>query len=55
MESVDVMDAVGSNIVLNTRAGDLMRIIPRNNDVSHTHSNRRCINRKLYFVTFFID
>jgi len=32
VESIDVMDAVGSNIVLNTRAGDLMRIVPRNND-----------------------
>ena len=33
VETIDVMDAVGSNIVLNTRAGDLMRIVPRNNDV----------------------
>ncbi|XP_063721707.1 NADH-ubiquinone oxidoreductase 75 kDa subunit, mitochondrial-like [Symsagittifera roscoffensis] len=32
VETIDVMDAVGSNIVLNTRAGDLMRIVPRNND-----------------------
>ena len=28
-ESIDVMDALGSNIVVNTRAGEVMRIIPR--------------------------
>lgn len=33
-ESIDVMDAVGSNIVINQRSGELMRIIPRMNDVS---------------------
>jgi len=29
VESIDVMDAVGSNIVVNTRTGEVMRIIPR--------------------------
>lgn len=34
-ESVDVMDALGSNIVLSHRAGDLLRVIPRmHNDVN---------------------
>ena len=28
-ESIDVMDALGSNITVNTRAGEVMRILPR--------------------------
>ncbi|RWS27599.1 NADH-ubiquinone oxidoreductase subunit G-like protein [Leptotrombidium deliense] len=32
VDSVDVLDAVGSNIVVCSRAGDLMRILPRVND-----------------------
>ncbi|XP_022666131.1 NADH-ubiquinone oxidoreductase 75 kDa subunit, mitochondrial-like isoform X2 [Varroa destructor] len=32
VESIDVTDALGSNIVVSTRAGDVMRVIPRNND-----------------------
>nr|XP_054768057.1 NADH-ubiquinone oxidoreductase 75 kDa subunit, mitochondrial-like [Lytechinus pictus] len=32
IESVDVLDAVGSNIVVNTRAGEVMRILPRMNE-----------------------
>lgn len=31
-ESVDVMDAVGSNIRVDTRSGEVMRILPRIND-----------------------
>ena len=31
-ESIDVMDAVGSAIVVETRGRDVMRILPRNND-----------------------
>jgi len=31
-DSVDVMDAVGANIVVSTRAGDLLRIVPRLNE-----------------------
>lgn len=31
-ESVDVMDAVGSNIRVDSRSGEVMRIMPRNND-----------------------
>ncbi|CAI4222762.1 unnamed protein product [Auanema sp. JU1783] len=31
-ESVDVMDATGSNIVLSHRTGDLLRVIPKMND-----------------------
>jgi NADH dehydrogenase/NADH:ubiquinone oxidoreductase subunit G len=27
------MDALGSNIVVNTRAGDVLRIVPRLNEV----------------------
>lgn len=32
-ESVDVLDAVGSNIVVGTRAGEVLRILPRSNEV----------------------
>ncbi len=31
-ESIDVMDALGSNIVVHTRGREVMRILPRNND-----------------------
>lgn len=31
-ESIDVMDAVGSNIVVSTRTGEVMRILPRLNE-----------------------
>lgn len=31
-ESVDVLDAVGSNIVVSTRGGEVMRILPRLNE-----------------------
>ncbi|XP_014672081.1 PREDICTED: NADH-ubiquinone oxidoreductase 75 kDa subunit, mitochondrial-like [Priapulus caudatus] len=32
VESIDVMDAIGSNIVVNTRTGEVMRILPRVNE-----------------------
>lgn len=31
-DSIDVMDAVGSNIVVCHRTGDVLRILPREND-----------------------
>jgi NADH dehydrogenase (ubiquinone) Fe-S protein 1 len=37
-ESVDVLDAVGSNIVVTTRTGEVLRILPRINEVT------RCSN-----------
>ena len=30
-----MMDAVGSNIVVDTRCGEVMRILPRMNEVGH--------------------
>jgi len=36
VESIDTMDAVGSNIVVTLRTGEVMRIIPRLNEVSAT-------------------
>jgi len=44
-ESVDVMDAVGSNIVVSTRAGDVMRVIPR----LHEEINEEWISDKTRF------
>lgn len=32
VDSIDVLDAVGSNIVVSTRTGEVMRILPREND-----------------------
>ena len=49
-ESVDVLDAVGSNIVVNTRSGEIMRILPAlNEDVNEewisdkTRSGGQCL------------
>lgn len=32
VDSIDVLDAVGSNIVVNTRTGEVLRILPRENE-----------------------
>ncbi|XP_050099755.1 NADH-ubiquinone oxidoreductase 75 kDa subunit, mitochondrial [Anopheles aquasalis] len=32
VESIDVLDALGSNIVVSTRTGEVLRILPREND-----------------------
>lgn len=32
-ESIDVLDAVGSNIIVSTRTGEVLRILPRMNEV----------------------
>jgi len=32
-DSVDVLDALGSNIVVSTRTGEVLRILPRLNEV----------------------
>lgn len=34
-ESVDVLDAVGSNIIVSTRTGEVLRMLPRLNEVSN--------------------
>lgn len=33
-ETVDVLDALGSNIVVSTRTGEVLRVLPRCNEVS---------------------
>lgn len=33
-ETVDVFDALGANIVVSTRTGEVLRVMPRNHDVS---------------------
>ena len=45
-ESIDVMDAVGSNIRIDSRSGEVMRIMPRNNDVV----NEEWISDKTRFI-----
>ena len=42
VESVDVLDAVGSNIVVSTRSGEVMRILPRMNEVSGGFYGGQC-------------
>lgn len=34
IESIDTMDALGSNITISTRTGEVMRILPRVNEAS---------------------
>ncbi|XP_046319018.1 NADH-ubiquinone oxidoreductase 75 kDa subunit, mitochondrial isoform X2 [Marmota monax] len=45
-ESIDVMDAVGSNIVVSTRTGEVMRILPR----MHEDINEEWISDKTRFA-----
>ena len=45
-ESIDVMDAVGSNIRVDTRGSEVMRILPRNND----DVNEEWISDKTRFI-----
>ncbi|XP_063174026.1 NADH-ubiquinone oxidoreductase 75 kDa subunit, mitochondrial [Candoia aspera] len=45
-ESIDVLDAVGSNIVVNTRTGEVMRILPR----LHEGINEEWISDKTRFA-----
>ena len=46
-ESIDVLDAVGSNIVVTTRGGEVMRILPR----IHEDINEEWISDKTRFFT----
>lgn len=51
-ETIDVLDAVGSNIVVSTRGGEVMRILPRlNEDINEEwiSDKTRCWS---YTVTF---
>ncbi len=45
-ESIDVMDAVGSSIRVDSRGREVMRILPRNND----HVNEEWISDKTRFI-----
>lgn len=45
-ETIDVMDAVGANIRVDSRSGEVMRIMPRNNDLV----NEEWISDKTRFV-----
>lgn len=49
-ESIDVLDAVGSNIVVSTRSGEVMRILPRlNEDI-----NEEWISDKTRYLSNYI-
>lgn len=49
-ETIDVLDAVGSNIIVSTRGGEVMRILPRlNEDI-----NEEWISDKTRFCFFII-
>lgn len=45
-ESIDVMDAIGSNIRIDSRSGEVLRIMPRNND----DVNEEWISDKARFI-----
>lgn len=47
-ESIDVMDAVGSNIVVSTRTGEVMRILPR----MHEDINEEWISDKTRYMQY---
>jgi NADH dehydrogenase (ubiquinone) Fe-S protein 1 len=42
-DSVDVMDALGSNIVVTTRTGEVLRVLPRLNEVSCQRFNKNML------------
>uniref|UniRef100_A0A0K8TL41 NADH-ubiquinone oxidoreductase 75 kDa subunit, mitochondrial n=1 Tax=Tabanus bromius TaxID=304241 RepID=A0A0K8TL41_TABBR len=46
VESIDVLDAVGSNIVVSTRTGEVLRILPRENE----HINEEWLADKSRFA-----
>lgn len=49
-ETIDVLDAVGSNIIVSTRGGEVMRILPRlNEDI-----NEEWISDKTRYCFFLI-
>lgn len=51
-ESIDVLDAVGSNILVSTRGGEVMRILPRlNEDVNEEWISDKTRYR-FYYVKF---
>lgn len=50
-ETIDVLDAVGSNIIVSTRGGEVMRILPRlNEDI-----NEEWISDKTRCCFFYLD
>lgn len=50
-ESIDVTDAVGSNIRIDSRGPEVMRILPRLNEVDF--HNLRCVPFFYTFLTYF--
>lgn len=34
IDSVDILDAIGSNIVISSRSGEVLRVLPRTNEVN---------------------
>lgn len=51
-ESIDVLDAVGSNIVVSTRGGEVMRILPRlNEDINEEWISDKT---RFLFIHFYI-
>lgn len=56
---MDVMDAVGSNIVVNTRCGEVMRVLPRMNEVRtvyavHLHNDNLFLWQCKHFVLWLL-
>lgn len=49
-DSIDVLDAVGSNIVVCTRTGDVLRILPRTNEEIN---EEWLVNRFLPLLLFY--
>ena len=53
VESIDTMDGVGSNIVITMRTGEVMRIIPRLNEVGAVIFRRLFLEQQICAVVMF--
>lgn len=49
VDSIDVLDALGSNIIVSTRTGEVLRILPRENEVKNIFILRKCMKFQYNF------
>jgi hypothetical protein len=53
-ETVDILDAIGSNIVVTTRTGEVLRILPRVNEVTHFSNTKPSTVCPKYYAKIFL-
>ncbi|VEL26394.1 unnamed protein product [Protopolystoma xenopodis] len=54
IESIDVMDAMGSNIIISMRTNEVLRIMPRLNEVNYFNNLPNVFSCLFYFFIRFI-